>query len=197
MRSFPRAFVAALGNGGRGRGHLPRLILSSGVHAAPEASQNSPRGITPRTAVAVGRLPRPNKRSDGKVMRPVASFQRTGTMTDEFDPNWPYGHVTRNGCKARILATDLKGKSPIAAAIEDRDLNEWVGLFKKNGQAGHYKDEYDLLNAPVPKRKFVKWLNVYEHDEAYFHNTKEEANSRKKPKRLACIKVEFEEGEGL
>lgn len=123
-------------------------------------------------------------------------------MTDEFDPNWPHGHVTRNGCKARILATDIKGDLPIAAAIEDEDFNEWVGSFRKDGQSCAYKSECDIINAPVPKRKFTFWVNVYPETinkqwSIALHNDKKYADMMAGVQRIACIKIEFEEGEGL
>jgi hypothetical protein len=61
----------------------------------------------------------------------------------------------------------------------------------------------DLINIP---QKTTKWLNIYRYDRdiydryiynSYIHPTQKEADNVCDDNRIACIKIEFEEGEGL
>lgn len=121
-------------------------------------------------------------------------------MSKDFDPDWPHGHVTRAGRKARILS-EIAGKAPYAyaAAYIDRHGYEQASTFTADGcfWADTISDD-DLLNAPVPKRKFVKWVNFYKHNGVFYSfNEKTDADRNTSPNRIACIRVEFEEGDGL
>lgn len=119
-------------------------------------------------------------------------------MTD-FDPNWPHGHVTRDGRKARIICTDPGSHVyPIIALVGScpRSFTSG-GRFSASGEHHHL----DLLNAPAPKRKVRvrAWLNIYPSGAAYSHLTKIDANTAAGRDRTACIHIdrEVEEGEGL
>ena len=49
--------------------------------------------------------------------------------------------------------------------------------------------------APVLHKR---WVNIYRNHFAYYpYLTKEEADKRASPLRIACIEIEFEEGQGL
>lgn len=123
-------------------------------------------------------------------------------MSNAFDPDWPHGHVTRDGRTARIICTDTKGSQgeTIVALVADKNGIESPRNFF---QSGHYLDAYaendlDLINAPAPKRKFVRWVNMYEHTATVFtYEKKEIADRDASAHRTACIRVEFEEGDGL
>lgn len=53
---------------------------------------------------------------------------------------------------------------------------------------------FRILPTKPPKR--VVWMNVYEQDEAAFlHKSRKEAERNASPRRIACIRVEFEEGQ--
>lgn len=112
-----------------------------------------------------------------------------------FDPNWPHGHLS-GGHKARIICTDAKGPTPIVALLETT-TGEVARLYSSSGR--HELDaSINLVNAPAPKRKFVRWVNMYEHKSwCYSHITKETADHEAASQRIACVRVEFEEGEGL
>jgi hypothetical protein len=123
-------------------------------------------------------------------------------MSKDFDPDWPHGHVTRAGRKARILS-EIAGKAPYAyaAAYIDRDGYEHASTFTADGcfWADSISDD-DLLNAPAPKRKFVGWLNFYGDNSigGHIHETREGAlASAHRCSLRACVRVEFEEGDGL
>ena len=47
----------------------------------------------------------------------------------------------------------------------------------------------------VKPQKLKMWVNVYKT--IFGYSTKDEANERAAPDRIACIEIEFEEGEGL
>ena len=84
-----------------------------------------------------------------------------GLMT--FDPNWPHGHVTRDGRKARIICTDLRdgqGRTRLVAVLEcdaERHAGEVVQRYFPDGTLSDPnfggQTASDLLNAPAPKRK--------------------------------------------
>lgn len=75
-----------------------------------------------------------------------------------FDPNWPHGHVTRDGRKARVICADRRGASPaspsVVALIEVTAGREELCLVY--GDSGrvytHDNCPSDLLNAPAPQR---------------------------------------------
>lgn len=117
-------------------------------------------------------------------------------MTDQFDPTWPHGHVTRDGeWDAEILRSDLKRDCPIVSVITSRSTGDQRVLNShSNGQLWlSSQSTFDLLNAPAPKKK--RWVNVYER---MGFDTKTEADisaSHCGSYRIACIEVE--EGQGL
>lgn len=78
-----------------------------------------------------------------------------------FDPTKPVR--TRDGRPARILATDLKGEDPIAAAVlslfSGEGAEEVIHEYQEDGRYIREREhELDLLN--VPERTF-KFVNVY------------------------------------
>ena len=118
-------------------------------------------------------------------------------MSEPFDPTKPC--QTRAGVKVRILCTYAGGEYPIAGLVQG--LNDiayrWTsdGKFLTNGKL---KDN-DLINIPE-KRKV--WVNVY-RDGQFVMFGKEQTckcdcdNQTGGGDRIACVKVEFTEGEGL
>lgn len=122
-----------------------------------------------------------------------------------FDPNWPHGHVTRDGRKARVICTDsgisLEGAPfPVAAIVQGHAHS--IPVFTADGRY-HVLGESptDLQNAPAPKRKVrVKgWVNVYPESQSFCIGGKEAADRFALHDRIACIEIdrEVEEGEGL
>lgn len=109
----------------------------------------------------------------------------------DFDPNWPHGHVTRDGRKARIVCTDAKGDNPIVALI-DCGEHEYTIMVKTDGSY-LFGDHSRLINAPPPKREW--WVNVYRDRIATVHDTEDAARAWHAGDRLACVHVT--EGDGL
>jgi len=111
--------------------------------------------------------------------------------TPEFTIDWPHGHVTRDGRKARIVCTDAKGLYPFVALIDD-GKHEFSNRVNCNGVSYSCTD-YDLINAPAQKREF--WMNVYEDGASHTYPTKEDADDFAELNRIACVHVT--EGDGL
>lgn len=114
-------------------------------------------------------------------------------MTTPFDPT---GFVQRrDGRKARIVCTDMNSEWPIIALIEDQNGIEYPRAFHEDGRI--YTDDvsaHDLINVP---EKHVRWVNLYSTHNSHFHKTKEKADAEARQGRIACIRIEYEEGEGL
>lgn len=125
-------------------------------------------------------------------------------MTD-FDPNWPHGHVTRDGRKARIICTLVNNPNlPIIALVQDEGGVEYGAAFEADGRrpGGREFDRgMDLINAPPPKRKFKVncWLNVDLSCNVSSFDYRDHADHHATHDRIACIRIEreVEEGEGL
>lgn len=70
-----------------------------------------------------------------------------------------YGHKTKNGMVARILATDLAGPRPIVAAVRRCDGIEEVYSYDIAGQHINISD-LDLVN--VEPKVETKFCNLYQ-----------------------------------
>ncbi|HEY0623149.1 hypothetical protein [Sphingomonas sp.] len=83
-------------------------------------------------------------------------------MTKQFDPAKPV--QTRDGRKARIIATDIKSAYPIIAAYASDSGAELVGGFTVDGRYIHSRHEHshDLVNVPErTERFFVVYMNLF------------------------------------
>ena len=97
-----------------------------------------------------------------------------------------------HGRPARIICTDRVGERPIVALImEDDGSAEWCSYFPSDGEG---RGLVSLRNVP---EKHVRWVNFYPYGCAGKHRTRDEADDFAAEDRIACIRVEFEEGEGL
>lgn len=113
----------------------------------------------------------------------------------DFDPTKPVR--TRDGRPARIICTDAKkGDYPIIALVTERESeNEEPWTFTAEGKFnGCLQDAMDLVNAP---QRHVRWVNFYRGAACSAHVSQGRANDLAGPGRIACIRVPFEEGEGL
>lgn len=111
-------------------------------------------------------------------------------------------YKTRDGREVRIYATDgANGKvhGAIKSSIDGAWYqHEWFenGLLVRVDSSINAADLIEVR----PRHKRTVWLNVYATEIHFAYDTKEEADSSvRRPKRIACIKVDldFEEGEGL
>lgn len=100
-----------------------------------------------------------------------------------------------DGTPARVLAKDLKAARPIVIAVLQGDGSEFFSNRYTDGRAHLNTDtDYDLINVPVRK---VWWVNVYEKNQHVFYYTREDADANHTDNRIACIRVEYAEGDGL
>jgi hypothetical protein len=117
-------------------------------------------------------------------------FVDDGTMTE---------YVTRDGQPARVCVSNEA--NVINGFIWTPKYNKWVPrAWFSNGFASSYGDsKQDLFDVPV---KHTRWTNVYPEDDGRYtikgsHPSKRLADKVAGTKRIACIEVTFEEGEGL
>lgn len=101
---------------------------------------------------------------------------------------------TRDGREVRIYAVDGEGVYPVHGSILEDGLwcpNQWKpdGNFTLSG-GSHPSDLIEV------KHKHVWWVNMYSN-QAVGYFSKEKADLMASASRLACIRIEFEEGEGL
>ena len=104
--------------------------------------------------------------------------------------------LTRDGRPYRVICVDAKhSMTPIIAlvTIDDGALEMPVRL-RTNGQLARGEHESDLM---PPKQK--RWVNVYRTEMPFLHATKKDADfmADTNPDRIACIEIEFSEGQGL
>lgn len=110
--------------------------------------------------------------------------------------------MTRDGRKATILCTDLKNNSPVVARVESKEMDgsEVLLSYAPTGKFHTMDSGYDLINVP---QKHSRWLNVsMDGDGELFFSTYSDHKLAEHAwkgsnGRIACIKVEFTEGEGL
>ena len=104
---------------------------------------------------------------------------------------------TRDGHPVELVTTSGRGKWPVWGYIgDDTNIMRWT----IDGSDGHTTGttrssvKNDLVEVK-PKR--VLWLNVYSDGDSVSHESREDADIRSLDGRIACLKIEFEEGEGL
>ena len=104
---------------------------------------------------------------------------------------------TRGGQSVVLLGRTRDKFWPIVGAVNFDE--RWVPIsWSEDGEEGD-DDCLDLVEAP---RKHTAWQNVYVRNctlstGCALHSSKEDADKYAAPSRIACIKIEFEEGEGL
>lgn len=113
-------------------------------------------------------------------------------MTD-FDPNWPHGHMTRDGRRAEVLPRRLNHPEyPVLAIVTDASGVEVPGKFTAAGKwMTGVSDDDDLLNAPAPKRAWEGWAVMYRDGNVWLHPVA--------PVQIPCsliapVRIEFPEG---
>ena len=111
-----------------------------------------------------------------------------------FDPTKPVR--TRDGRPARIVCTDARGTFPVVALVADEDGDESPREYTLSGHvhSGAAPNNLDLINAP---ERHVRWVNVYSAGGCTGHKTRHDADTWNDSGRIACVRLEFEEGEGL
>lgn len=106
---------------------------------------------------------------------------------------------TRCGLKARIICTDRKSRGGyhVVALVAVPNEDEATLWFSTDGES---EVGYQLVNVPV---KHKRWINIYKDTKGdpylstHSSSTKGEADANAGLYRIACIEIEFEEGQGL
>lgn len=109
---------------------------------------------------------------------------------------------TRSGVPARVVATDVmdrEGRS-LLVLLHKHDTEVTYRLYPGGTfhPPGHGANDLDLVNVP---QKHTRWFNVYHHEAvqtaAYGYESRMMADDEAGPNRIACVKIEYDEGEGL
>jgi hypothetical protein len=97
---------------------------------------------------------------------------------------------TRDGREVRLLMTDGGGDCPVIGAFKRCD-GVWVSCDWPASGCCSSLSKLDLIEV---KPKHVRWINI--NPDSGFP-TRKDADLVAWNKRMACIRIEFEEGEGL
>jgi hypothetical protein len=116
--------------------------------------------------------------------------------------DWTKPIQTRDGRPARYLGS-LKGCDThvVAIACNDNWERETTELVDDAGEAKFSGCGDGVVNAPS---KLRGWMNIYESVSSLcpftldtVYHDEDDAHRNAGPGRIACVRVEFEEGEGL
>jgi hypothetical protein len=114
-------------------------------------------------------------------------------MSNTIDPTKTYR--TRDGREVRIYAVDGKPGTPNQVHGAILDEGEWfVKAWFADGMYSVSPGALDLIEV---KPKHVRWVNVYADDAAAYRSRTGADIAGGGSNRIACIRIEFEEGEGL
>ena len=93
---------------------------------------------------------------------------------------------------ADVLIAIAEGREVQARLGEDR---VWVDAHNLDYGTNPISDpEYPWRVKP---QKLKRWVNVYPNDDISAYETREEADRAADHRRIACVEIEFEEGDGL
>lgn len=136
----------------------------------------------------------------------------------EFDPDWPHGHQTRDGRRARIVCKDghtMCGEysQPLVVLVDEQQIRNvgtnsrahtycLDGIFDPMGGDAHRR--WDLVNAPAPDPVVEGWINVYPDEDAndqgriigMVYARKVDADRTAGSDRVACVFVTNRKQEG-
>lgn len=103
---------------------------------------------------------------------------------------------TRDGKPARIVSTKLGKTYPLGAIITYSNGDEVFNTYEIGGMqhANGVHSVNDLINVP---EKFIRWVNFNKSGTVTSYVNRQSADYCARDDRLACIKVEFEEGQGV
>ena len=111
--------------------------------------------------------------------------------------DWEKPVQTRDGRKARVLCTDMRGTEFSVVALVDDATNENLITVNKHGRHyGTQRSATDLINAPVT---ITRWVNVYSRGpSSQLYQSKADAITGG-PSAIARVLVEitYTPGEGL
>lgn len=104
----------------------------------------------------------------------------------------------------RIYCTDAGGEYPVHAAYQENSGEWYTFTLTADGLVLSRHHGRGRLDIELRPRKQKGWVNIYDDPPTtnlvwQIYPTKQEAEEGKYPryKRLACIEIEFTEGDGL
>lgn len=112
--------------------------------------------------------------------------------------DWSRPIQTRDGRPARLLGElNVKQGNPykkVVAVISEYGTHERAIICRSDGVAQRKGPR--ITNVP---RKHVRWVNMYDYRDGIsgLYSSREAADRGAIESRIACIRIEFEEGEGL
>lgn len=124
--------------------------------------------------------------------------------------DWTKPLQTRGGCPARLVDKNFRGLGgdsdhPMLVVVTRTDGSEWLSRHDRSGLKQGYvaHDQDSIVNAP---EKHEVWLNIFSvgaPGEVFSLGTIQksrevaDAQGMTLRNRIACVRIEFEEGEGL
>ena len=163
---------------------LPEFQIKQGLDAALR-----------RDIAELARAVRAETRAE--TIEECAKGERKTDMDEKVKPFDPSKAVrTRGNKRVRIIATDINNDGwPIGALVTEDDGREVFYKYTVDGRRTLSSiHSYDLIN--IPEKRTV-WVNIYECGHCSYYSTSHRAFENALSSRIACVKVEFEEGEGL
>lgn len=107
---------------------------------------------------------------------------------------------TRDGRKVLLLGVLKKSRTsyPLITVVTQPNGEEVLETYTLQGYAtlasSNGENSRDLVNVP---EKHQAWINLYPHGGGSLHTSRERADSHALCNRIACVKVEYTEGQGL
>ena len=102
---------------------------------------------------------------------------------------------TRRGEHAELVYDGPTGDFPLVVVVHFDDGTRDLRTYKRNGVL--YNDENSSANLRNVPQRGECWVNIYPDGIPRAHRTRELADKYAGPNRIACVRVEYEEGEGL
>lgn len=117
-------------------------------------------------------------------------------------------YKTRDGRKVRLLCDDAPGYYPVIGyTVDEKEGRHYVKSWTKEGKYSTSVMSTHDLDLVEAKREHVGWINVDKGSDGMvcissnkccgLFTNRSLADDYKTDKRIACVKIKFEEGEGL
>ena len=107
--------------------------------------------------------------------------------------DWNKPIESMDGQPARVLATDLQGNCRFALAVTKESL-PWEIVVQTDDNGANWAQKPVVRN--VPPAPIVRYFNVYRDGSlSGVHESRADADGYMGPGRVACVRVEFKEGQ--
>lgn len=122
-------------------------------------------------------------------MTPSQKPQDGGVTID-----WTKPIETADGSPARVLATDLACTRPVVVAVATKGL-DYETVLLLNSEGSYDKGKPPIVRN-VPPAPMGRYFNVYRDGSiSAGHENRADADDYQGPDRIACVRVEFKEGQ--